>query len=131
MRKNNIFKIIEDSPTIESEAIARQLVRNLSAATEFKAHPLQEYTWTQLKIPVTRDKKYIFKQIKEYPLIETDDGFIVYINNSTTPIDVRIFTGKIIEYAKKPKLTYHYILKQKIALALLKLAKYFYPTGTK
>jgi hypothetical protein len=131
VKKSNIFKIVETSPTIETEAIARQLVRNLNSATEFRALPIKEDTWTQLKINVSKDKKYIFKQIKEYSLTETATGFIIYINNDTTPIDVRIFTGKIIEYAKKPKVTHYYLLKQKLALVLYKLAKYIYPTGAK
>lgn len=131
MKKNNIFKIVENNPTIETEAIARQLVRNLNSATEFRAIPIKEDTWTQLNIKVSKDKKYIFKQIKEYSLIETATGFIIYINNDTAPIDVRIFTGKIIEYAKKPKITYYYLLKQKLALVLFKVAKYIYPAGTK
>lgn len=131
MKKNNIFKIVENNPTIETEAIARQLVRNLNSATEFRAIPIKEDTWTQLTLKVSKDKKYIFKQIKEYSLIETATGFIIYINNDTAPIDVRIFTGKIIEYAKKPKITYYYLLKQKLALVLFKVAKYIYPAGTK
>lgn len=131
MKKNNIFKIVENNPTIETEAIARQLVRNLNSATEFRAIPIKEDTWTQLNLKVSKDKKYIFKQIKEYSLIETATGFIIYINNDTAPIDVRIFTGKIIEYAKKPKITYYYLLKQKLALVLFKVAKYIYPAGTK
>jgi Uma2 family endonuclease len=131
VKKSNIFKIVEPNPTIETEAIARQLVRNLNSATEFRALPTKEDTWTQLKVNVYKDKKYIFKQIKEYPLIETDTGFIIYINNNTTSIDVRVFTGKIIEYAKKPKITYYYLFKQKLALVLYKLAKHIYTTGAK
>lgn len=125
--KNNIFKIVENNPTVEIEVIARQLVRNFSSSTEFEAKPLNDNTWTQLHIEVPKSKKYIFKQIKEYSLTETSTGFKIYINKEVTPIDVRILTGRIIEYSKKPKLTYVYTLRQKISLTLFKLAKYLYP----
>jgi len=128
--KSNVFKVIDNNPTVEVEVIARQLVRNFSASTEFKVTPLKPDSWSQLSIEVPKNKRYVFRQIKEYSLIETPVGFSIYISKSTTPIDVRIFTGRVIEYSKKPKLTYTYKLRQKIALTLFNLAKYLHPTGT-